>query len=592
MICPYCGAYIADNSILCPKCKSNLQNKANPSMEGREGRRVVQSTSPRERDRVSIPTAASEVRYLEQATQNIVMPNPEHKQQVERIVYDQKTIKKLSRNWVYRSVAIVFLILAMAFGVVMYFNRTDSGQLILARSFRADSAQAYWIVGEEFLNAGDLVNAIRAFTIADAKDPANADGLLALASAYEASNLSEQAESIYRRIITEISPTRPESYRALVRMLTAKDNMPEVANVLRLAVENTEISSFKEQLADILPDSPVVSLPGGRYNSEKTLTLSSPQGYEIYYLLNDGQGELPQDGILYEGEEIKIPEGSNLLRAVCKSINLVSEPTTARYVLVYPSPSSPKASLAPGTYSRRISVSLRNSDKEEKEVTIQYTIDGSLPDENSPIFDGTPIEMPSGRVTLQAFSTNSRGKRSSTQVVSYKFDAKPYPKFVYSENDKFYGFTLFETTQESFFGAFGRSETMVESKFGKLEVGSRIYSYDWGEAEFVLISNKWLLARVDMHSKLTEMPRGVGFGSTEAEIIEQYKDMGQAPNLDGTRNLYYSFPESGRISVDENGNRFVRYTCGTSKGVQWILMYYLNADGRVNRIHHYYENIQ
>lgn len=588
MICPSCGTYIPDDSITCPKCAHLLSKNEQPE-EVREGRRALPRRERRAQDRIGIDAAQREVRFLEQAEQSYIMPKPEENKSVDQIVYDQKTIKKLSRNWVYRGVFIAVIIIGIFIGISLYFQRTDSGQLILARSFRADSAQAYWIVGEEFLNAGDIVNAIRAFTIADAKDPGNADGLLALASAYEASNLNTQAEDIYRRIIKDISPARQETYRALVRMLTAQDRMTEVAEVLRLAVENTGSSTFREQLADILPESPVVSLPGGRYNSEKTVTISSPQGYEIYYIMDDGSGKLPEDGKLYKGEELKIPEGAVILRAVCKSINLVSEPTTVRYILIYPSPSAPKASLAPGTFSKRIPVSLRNVDKKEKDLVIHYTIDGSIPTENSPIFDGTPIQMPSGRVTLRAFAKNTRGKTSANQAVDYKFDVKPYPTRIYDEEDKLYGIILYLTTQDEFFASFGRSEDVTDSTYGSAKTTSKIYRYEWGEAEFVLVSNKWILARLDMRSKFTELPRGVGFGSTEAEVVAAYKDMGQLPNLDGTRGLYYALPNTGRIDVDEQGTRYIRYSAGTSKGVNWILMYYLSNEGTVNRIVHYYE---
>lgn len=586
--CPTCGAVVDVNAIICPQCKANLHvGSAIP--EQREGRSSVNVAPPLALDRIGLNQNPEEVRYLEECeTKNIVVENtPLHV--VEHLEFSKKRYKQLSRNWIKRTAFIVLAVILVIIGVCQYFDKSDSGQLILARSFRAKSPQAYWIVGEEFLQAGDIVSAIRAFTLADSKDPANADGLLLLASAYEASNLNKQAEGIYKRIIKDISPARDETYRALTRMLTAQNRMPEVADVLRLAYENTGLSAFHEQLLELLPSSPAVSLPGGRYNSEKTVELTSPEGYEIYYLMDDGTGKLPEEGILYDGKPIKIPEGAVNLRAVAKSLNMVSEPTTVKYILIYPSPAAPKISLAPGTYSKRIPITLRNADKEEKDVIIQYTIDGSIPTENSPIFDGTPIEVPSGRVTIRAFSKNNRGKTSSNQIVGYKFDVKPYPEKMYGEEDVFNGISVYETTLDTFFTQFGRSEDLEDSTYGMLETQSKIFTYDWGTVEFVLISNKWVVAKLDMKQNLTQAPRGIGFGKTEAEITAAFKDMGQKPNLDNTRGLYYDLPNSGVIDVTEKGERFVKYTAGTSKGVTWVLEYYFNSSGEVNRIVHYYQ---
>lgn len=581
MICKNCGAYISDDAVACPKCKTITAVGLNKQIGQREGRDDdIPSVNIVSDGRVE----ASEINEI---SNNRVVQLKENRKNIIKIDYSEKEVIKLSKNWLIRISALVVVLFLIVVGTFIFLKRTESGQLILARKFKADSPQAYWIVGEEFLNQGDIVNAIRAFTLADSKDPNNSDGLIMLASAYEASNLLDQAERIYRRIITDISPNRSETYRALVRMLTSQDRLADAADVLRLAFDNTGVVEFKDQLVQILPESPVVSLPGGRYNSEKYVTISSPQGYEIYYTFDSDKTAL--EGELYDGKPIKIPEGKVILKAVCRSIRLVSDPIEVKYILIYPSPSSPKANLQPGTFSKRIAVSLRNTDPKEKDVEIHYTIDGSIPTENSPLYDGTPIEMPSGKVTLRAISINNRGKQSNAQEVGYKFDAKPYPVKKYNEKDLFSGFEIGVTDIDTFFNQYGRSDDMKNAEYPLAKpLPSKIYSYPWGTAEFVLIHNKWIIASIDMNKKLTEGPRLVGFNNTEEEICNAYRDMGQKPNLDNTRGLYYDLPNVGKIDFTAEGKRYITYSCDTTSGNLWTLEYYLGSDGRVERIVHFY----
>ena len=62
------------------------------------------------------------------------------------------------------------------------------------------------------------------------------------------------------------------------------------------------------------------------------------------------------------------------------------------------------------------------------DITIYYTIDGSIPDEDSPVWDGeTAIQLPGGYVTLRATAVNGYGKASNTLEVLYKIEQKPWP---------------------------------------------------------------------------------------------------------------------------------------------------------------------
>ncbi|NMD37925.1 MAG: hypothetical protein GYA87_04505 [Christensenellaceae bacterium] len=589
MVCPECGTFLDDEkTVVCTVCGTPLNkgpqiiDSVEAIREGREAYPVTKKHIEEQKDSPSRAYANDEL-----WDRGGYLPSKISSPTVKSVEYDPKEAKKRSVNWVHRGIILSVVFIIIVAGVYLFFKQTEPGQLILARSFKADKAQAYWMVGDEFADKGDIVNAIRAYTLADSKDPNNADGLLSLASIYEAGNFLSQAEAIYMRIINEISPNRPEPYRALSRMLVVQNRDPEAANILKLAAENTGIKSFMDQRTEMLPSTPAVDLPGGRYNSEKSINLSSSEGYEIYYVINNDAATLPQDGVLYDGKPIKIPEGNIKIRAVSTSINLVSDPLVVSYIIIYPSPAAPYVHLAPGTYSKPKTVALSPGD-DNKDVVIYYTIDGSIPTENSPIYDGTPIKLPSGRVSIKAFSKNDRGKTSSTREVGYKIDVKPYLQKLYNSEDLFNGIKLYSTTSDEFFTQFGRAESSQDIDYSTLiKTSAKRYNYPWGYADFILVSNKWVLAALEMNSKITAEPRGVGFGATEEEIVAQFKDMGQAPNLDGTRGLYYNLPDVGRILFDDKGTRYIQYACSSPDNSVWVLEYYLK-DGVVNRIKHYY----
>ena len=287
------------------------------------------------------------------------------------------------------------------------------------------------------------------------------------------------------------------------------------------------------------------------------------------------------------------------LRAVCVSGDLVSDPLKVTYTFYYPSPPAPKCNLAPNTYKSLREVSLRPGEildetktraekaEAEKHYRYFYTIDGSTPDENSPEYDGTPIKLPSGRVTLKAVCVNQYGKMSSILEVGYKFEVKPYPLEVYSETDVFTGFVMNSTSVEEFKATFGQPLREVPTTYLGLSNTATHLDYDWGYAVFILNNNAWELVRIKMDRALGNGPRGVGFGSTEEEIVSVYKDFGQPQSLNGERGLYYDYPNVGKVRVEVDGTRMVEYSCITAASDIWVLQYRLGANGRVNEIIHY-----
>ncbi|NLB91174.1 MAG: hypothetical protein GX786_08155, partial [Clostridiales bacterium] len=345
-----------------------------------------------------------------------------------------RKVQKRQVNWMKLGLIGICVVILLAVGGYIYLKSVPSGQRLFIRLGGDGPAQAYWQVGEAYMTEGKVNHAIEAFVKADEKQRENTDkkeqdniqGLLNLAAAYEAAGQSEKGEEIYRYLIekVELAKNRSEPYNHLIRILLNTDRVAEGAEVMKLAYENTGEDNFIRQRSQTLPFTPEIgdtTLLSGRYDRYIDIPLSSPQGYDIYYVREQGRLAEKQDPVT-QGERYTQPialDKSDVftIRAVCVNEELVSDPLEITYTISLPLPPAPKATLAPGTYERKQRVSLRHEDMEN--VTIYYTIDGSQPTTNSPIYKGEPIELPGGRVFLRAMAVNEMGISSNTEEVGY-----------------------------------------------------------------------------------------------------------------------------------------------------------------------------
>ena len=663
MICEHCGHTMPDGSLTCEECGTYLGKYAGARLDTgvramRQGRvsastptlhnepRRIREYGDYELDPVPMEGRPQPMRARPQPTYGKSgssrpdtrrgvpvntysrIPNVKHKST--RV----HSVRRGGVNWMLLCVIVLLIAIASGVGYLVYNSKSETGQRATARrnalsateslfelavntrdplvqtereallrEWNSVPAQAYWLSGEGYLDVGDVQLAITCFRIGDIVDPQNYDGLLSLANAYELNAEDEKAEAVYLQLINTVSSFRTEAYTALIRMYQAQDRKPEAADMMLTAYNNTDQESFRLEREDYIPLPPKISLNAGRYEISKMqekVSLTSPQGYDIYYTTDDSV-ELPEGGILSTGGAFTPQEGTVTLRAVCVSEDLVSDPVKVTYTFYYPSPPAPKCNLAPNTYKKLKEVSLRPGEiydetvtkaekaEMEKHYTYYYTIDGSTPTEESPVYDGTPIKMPSGRVTLKAVCVNQYGKMSSILEVGYKFDVKPYPLDMYMETDVFTGFVMNKTTTDEFKQTFGNPKKELPTAYLGTGKEAVHLEYDWGYAVFMLDGSAWELVRIVMNRSLGNAPRGVGFGSTEDDVTAAYKDFGQPQSPNGERGLYYAYPNVGKVEIRDDGSRVIEYSCSTAASEVWVLQYWLGKNGRVNQIVHYYQ---
>lgn len=613
MLCEKCGAHMPDDALTCDHCGTYLGSiqRRRSGMDGmRQGRapqETVQAADTRQsaavydefgrvpevqpddpnrvrRTRAGAKAAPRARRVEEDAGRPNVKKGLPTVGPGNRQVRTQRGkahhVQRHMVNWVHVGIAGVLALLLMVVGVFFYMNNSLNGQKMLVRSGRTGTSEAYWQVGEEYLDAGSISKAIDCFLSAREldldMDPQvdNIEGLLLLGSAYEANDMLAEAEALYVDLYTRLVPTRPEAYRNMIRMLLAQNRGPEAGELMLLAYEKTGMTSFKQQRDQYLPKAPETNLTAGRYNEKKTVELSSKQGYDVYYTLEE-EAQLPQEGILYT-EPIQLDEGSVILRAVAVNGDLVSDPLKAVYTVVMPSPDAPYIRLAPKTYTRRQKVSIMAMG-EDKDVTIYYTIDGSDPDADSPIYTGEPVALSTGRVTMKALAVNKYGKASNVREVSWKINVSPYPKTAYEQADVFKSFTLGKTSQSDFEKTFGhgRDETAVVVE-GFADAAKQ-YTYDWGHAVFARgITGGWVVCEVHMTQTLCEGPRKTQIGDSMDSIVAKFRDMNQVASPSGNRGLY-EIEDTGKGKIYKLAEKEynIQYSCYTSDGSSQTLIYHI-----------------
>ena len=653
MLCPDCNTYAAEDDIVCPRCGKLLDRQPSEEEElmsfrqGRHLRRVQEELPPppatpgstgasrsfedtRPRETAEVTGAAYGRREslattgrfygLEDglmdntplaygiSSASTVMAQPQRNSRTRRRIRMKRLI-----NWAYVLIACIVLLIALAIGAYLFLTKTPSGQVVMARLGEDATSAAMWQVGQEYLHTGDIEKAIGYFLTAkqkdeEAKEP-NVTGLLMLGSAYEANDQLAEAEEIYAHIYTDIVPSAPDAYRAQVRVLLAQGREADAAKLLQEAYNQTGTAAFRTQRLEILPEVPTVSVAAGYYNAAQTIELLQGQDCEIWYTL-DKFAELPQDGILYEGA-LELSEGEHQLRAVAVTGDLVSDVMIANYQIYLPTPLQPDSNLAPNTYKGKRSVKLKPGKLSDEDleknpgyaktlddpvaqtITIYYTIDGSHPDQDSPIYDGTPIQMGlySGYQVLNAVSVNGYGKQGNMLTVRYKFESSTGYRKVLSISDTIGSLKLGATTREDFRAKYGQGEGPEMVLLDTVEGECEKYVYDWGYATFMKQKSGWVLADILFTDNTFEGPRDTKVGMTESKITGQFKDFGQPVGATGVkRGLYYeSADEQGVISIRPTGERTIYYRTGTAEGHVWQLEYEINADGKCTSIRWVFE---
>ncbi len=251
MLCPKCGFYSETKEDVCPECGHILkqatearEGSAQAIRQGKRAREAAKAHTPkseqetrRERITVRRETASMPVirdtRGMSRDEDNREFPGetaeaaPDTFERRHRNVYDEDADEitamrylaahegevSVSRlvNWIKIAIIAVIIGFLLLGGGWFFLKKTNAGQRILARMGKEASSVAYWAVGDEMMDRGDIDKAIECFEKAKEMDDKegwpDVDGLLNLGSAYEAAGRVDDAAALYETIYTN-TPSR------------------------------------------------------------------------------------------------------------------------------------------------------------------------------------------------------------------------------------------------------------------------------------------------------------------------------------------------------------------------------------------------
>ncbi len=641
MICPNCGREISDSARECPGCgavthtirRRRAQSSASAGEQVRVERRVMPEESAAKHKResadeplrhaTSVSPAKRELKSEDEKAAGSRLPSGLRKQEekrqsnVRRVRHAPDHLRRkidakpamiqppIHPKSYKRIIIVSFLILCLlAFGIsiiVASLLWDERAQLMMAEwGWDLAPTDAYATIAENLVDQAYYTKALAPLAVVLERDPTRVDARNLLARCYTELGRTEEAKEIYHSLIEDPNSSgNAVAYRNLIKIYQNEGYNAEALELMKLGVQNvTQTTEFQVMLKEYTPEAPTFSWEEGRYNEEKELTITIPQGQTVYYS-TDGT-DPSESGLVYtQGTIIHIPEGKTTVKAIGFTENgTPSEQIEANYTVIIPTPAAPKSNIASGKLKKSVKVSLRPGSEDKKEndkiVAIYYTLDGRQATTEATLYDPEkPIQLPIGKSTLRAISVHENGKVSYEMQVTYEVEGNL--KYMFREEDTFKNMQLYSTGYNTFTKNWGKPdsyELLPKDQWYSEEMESYEAVYEWGTARFCIkkAGGSPVLYALDTKNSKMTAPRSTKVGMSGEDVMEKFQDLGQAPlDSDGNRLLYnlnsagYKF---GTYRNEGNGNFAIHYyyPVGENHEVFVELSYYLGKDGDVERI--------
>lgn len=219
----------------------------------------------------------------------------------------------------------------------------------------------------------------------------------------------EAAEESCRYILSKLEPNNQEVYTMLIEMYIDEGDLDSVKDTLSRCPVEAVKNSFKDYIAKV----PTSSFADGIYYDAMEIELSA-DGLDIYFT-TDGTKPTTKS-TKYEGP-IRLTEGSTTIRAVAVSPKgVLSDEAIFSYEISYLEAEPPVVSPESGEYPLELEIVVQVPDG----CTVLYTLDGSLPNLDSLVYEG-PVKIQRSTV-FTAVSVSMSGKFSDSVVRRYTID--------------------------------------------------------------------------------------------------------------------------------------------------------------------------
>ena len=209
-------------------------------------------------------------------------------------------------------------------------------------------------------------------------------------------------------------------YNALYYLVRYYDDKEDYVKVKELYDANKDSSS-----SDVLAlfsiyhaSEPVASPVSDTYSEDQNITIAVKNGSKIYYTTD---GSEPTVNSKEYTDKIKISEGTTILKFIAvNEYGFVSDVITEEYAVNYEVPSAPTIYPEKTSFeqSNTVMATINNYPVDAK---VYYTLDGTLPDENSTLYTGA-FALPEGSTIINVLVVDSHGltcRTSKTYSVKY-----------------------------------------------------------------------------------------------------------------------------------------------------------------------------
>lgn len=370
MKCSKCGAEIREGSLYCDVCGEEV--------------RIVPDYSPL--DEVLTAHVRGEIKG--RAEKERPDMNAEVKSNKKKKSSPRKN-KKKKMIWVLGGLLVVMIV-----------------GLILFRGSYAGLVQR----GNNAMNDKRYNAAFRYFQDASEKKPERPEAYAGMAKVYIAQDNLSDAENLFLTEIDE-QPENADIYRAAAEFYVDTKQVSRIPVML----DNCTSESVLTEMADYYVNAPTFSLADGTYEEIQHLALSSEEGNQIYYTLDESE-PTKESGTRY-GTEIELDEKEWVVKAICvneKGIPSLVETRNIRVELPLSDP--PMVAPSSGLYEEHTNITIQVPEG----FTAYYVFDSTEPTkENWTKYEG-PISMPEGNKIFSAvLMEDGTGKISAATVRNY-----------------------------------------------------------------------------------------------------------------------------------------------------------------------------
>ena len=252
--------------------------------------------------------------------------------------------------------------------------------------------------------------AYKYFQEASEKNKKRAEAYKGMAKVYTLQDNLTDAENIFVTQIAE-QPDNADIYRAAAEFYVDTKQTEKIPVMLDNCTEDSVLSEMSDYIVEV----PTFSLEDGTYEEVQELKLSSEEGNDIYYTLDESEPTV-EKGTKY-GTEIELDEKEWVVKAICVNKKGIPSLTVTRKITVeLPISDPPVVSPSSGLYEEAMNITIQVPEG----FTAYYVFGSAEPTkENWTEYEG-PIAMPEGNKIFSAvLMENDTGKISAATVRNY-----------------------------------------------------------------------------------------------------------------------------------------------------------------------------